>query len=73
MADGLPPNVRVTSFYYSPGSALGSGSAQRSHVSTNYTHVVRDVIAATACFFLGPRAFYHALQEMPPTSAPGSA
>ena len=40
----LPANVRVTSFYYQPGSALGSEAAQRSHVSTNYTHVVRDVI-----------------------------
>lgn len=41
----LPPNVRFTSFYYQPGSALGSPAAQRSYTSTNYTHVVRDLIA----------------------------
>jgi acyl-CoA hydrolase len=46
LADALPDNVRVTSFYYQPGSALGSSAAQRSHVSTNYTHVVRDLMAA---------------------------
>ena len=40
----LPPNVRVTSFYYQPGSALASGAAQRAHTSTNYTHVVRDLV-----------------------------
>ena len=45
LADRLPPNVRVTSFYYQPGSAIGSELAQRSHTSTNYTHVVRDLIA----------------------------
>jgi hypothetical protein len=42
----LPPNVRVTSFYDAPGSTLGSPLAQRSHVNTNYTHVVRDIVAA---------------------------
>jgi acyl-CoA hydrolase len=46
MAGTLPSNVRVTSFYYTPGTALGSELAQRSHVSTNYTHVVRDIVAA---------------------------
>ncbi|MSP57075.1 MAG: acetyl-CoA hydrolase [Myxococcales bacterium] len=45
LAGTLPANVRVTSFYDSPGSVLSSPLAQRSHVSTNYTHVVRDLIA----------------------------
>lgn len=45
VAGTLPANVRVTSFFYQPGSALGSEAAQRSHTSTNYTHVVRDLIA----------------------------
>jgi len=42
--DGLPENVRVTSFYYAPGSGLGSVSAQRHHTSVNYTHVVRNLL-----------------------------
>ena len=45
VAGSLPANVRVTSFYDQPGSALGSEVAQRSHVNTNYTHVVRDIVA----------------------------
>ena len=45
IAGKLPANVRVTSFYYQAGSALRSEAAQRSHTSTNYTHVVRDLIA----------------------------
>jgi hypothetical protein len=40
----VPPNVRVTSFYDAPGSTLSSPLAQRSHVNTNYTHVVRDLV-----------------------------
>lgn len=43
-ADRLPDNVRVTSFYYAPGQALGSLRAQRHHTSVNYTHVVRHVV-----------------------------
>jgi acyl-CoA hydrolase len=46
LKDELPANVRVTSFYDSPGSALRSEAAQRNHISTNYTHVVRDIIEA---------------------------
>lgn len=46
VAGTLPANVRVTSFYDAPGSTLGSPLAQRSYVSTNYTHVVRDLEAA---------------------------
>lgn len=42
----LPENVDVREFYFSPGTLLGSPTAQRSYVSSNYTHVVRDVLAA---------------------------
>lgn len=41
----LPPNVRVSEFYFAPGSQLGVGDAQREYVSANYTHVVRDLLA----------------------------
>lgn len=40
----LPANVQVTSFYFQPGSVLGSPGAQWSHTNTNYTHVVRDLV-----------------------------
>jgi acyl-CoA hydrolase len=42
----LPDNIRVTEFYFQPGSFLNSPLAQRQYVSSNYTHVVRDVVDA---------------------------
>jgi hypothetical protein len=35
--EGLPPNVEVHEFFFQPGAWLGSGTAQQSHVSVNYT------------------------------------
>src|SRR6185437_3989777 len=40
--DALPPNVEVHEFYLQSGALLHSGSAQRSYISQNYTHVARD-------------------------------
>lgn len=40
----LPPNVKVREFYFQPGAHLGSPLAQQGHVSSNYTHVVRDLL-----------------------------
>jgi acyl-CoA hydrolase len=42
----LPGNVDVREFYFRAGSMLGSPAAQQRYVSTNYSHVVRDVLAA---------------------------
>jgi len=42
----LPENIRVTEFYFQPGSFLDSPLAQQQYVSSNYTHVVRDVLDA---------------------------
>jgi acyl-CoA hydrolase len=42
----LPDNIRVTEFYFQPGSFLDSPLAQQSYMSSNYTHVVRDVVDA---------------------------
>ncbi len=42
----LPDNIRVTEFYFQPGSLLRSPLAQRMYVSSNYTHVVRDLLDA---------------------------
>ena len=40
----LPNNVRVTEFYFQPGSFLDSPLAQQHYISSNYTHVVRDLL-----------------------------
>ena len=40
----LPENIEVREFYFRPGSMLGSPTAQRSYISANYSHVVRDLI-----------------------------
>lgn len=43
--DAVPPNVRVRSFFFAPGSALRSRHAQQHHVSVNYADAptaVRD-------------------------------
>lgn len=42
----LPENIRVTEFYFQPGNFLDSPLAQQSYVSSNYTHVVRDLLDA---------------------------
>ncbi|GAB4168846.1 MAG: acetyl-CoA hydrolase/transferase C-terminal domain-containing protein [Wenzhouxiangellaceae bacterium] len=39
----LPDNVRIVEFYFQPGQALGNALRQRHHVSSNYTHVARDL------------------------------
>jgi acyl-CoA hydrolase len=41
----VPPNIRVIEFYLEPGAYLDSAHAQQNYLSTNYTHVVRDVMA----------------------------
>ncbi|MDT8319006.1 MAG: acetyl-CoA hydrolase/transferase C-terminal domain-containing protein [Xanthomonadales bacterium] len=40
----LPENVRVIEFYFQSGAALGNPSMQRHYVSSNYTHVARDLV-----------------------------
>ena len=40
----VPPNVTIKEFYTKAGSFLGVGHAQRNYISTNYTHVVRDIL-----------------------------
>jgi acyl-CoA hydrolase len=40
----LPDNVRVTEFYFQSGVALGKPAMQRHYISSNYTHVARDLV-----------------------------
>ena len=42
----LPSNVEISEFYFKSGGLLGNAHAQQHYVSSNYTHVVRDMLAA---------------------------
>jgi acyl-CoA hydrolase len=42
---GVPQNVRIVEFFLDPGALLNVGHSQRHYVSSNYTHVARDVAA----------------------------
>jgi acyl-CoA hydrolase len=44
-AGALPANVQITEFFLDPGALLNVADAQQNYVSTNYTHVARDVAA----------------------------
>jgi acyl-CoA hydrolase len=41
----LPGNVKVTEFYFAPGSQLGMARAQQEYCSVNYTQVHRELLA----------------------------
>ena len=45
LAGELPDNVRVIEFYLQAGKYLHNAAAQRDYISSNYTHVARDVLA----------------------------
>ena len=40
----LPENVRIIEFYFPPGKFLNNPRAQQDYISSNYTHVVRDLM-----------------------------
>lgn len=42
--NAIPPNVVLKEFYFKAGSFIGVDMAQQNHYSSNYTHVVRDMI-----------------------------
>src|SRR3984957_8046609 len=43
--EGVPDNVQIVEFFLDPGALLEVSHSQRHYVSTNYTHVARDVAA----------------------------
>lgn len=45
IAKRLPPNVRVIEFYMQSGSRLHDPLSQQNYISSNYTHVARDMIS----------------------------
>jgi hypothetical protein len=42
----LPPNIRVSELYFKAGAMKGVASAQQGYISSNYTHIARDMCAA---------------------------
>ena len=42
--DTLPDNVRLIEFYFQSGAALHKSHRQRHYISSNYTHVARDLV-----------------------------
>jgi acyl-CoA hydrolase len=41
----LPDNISVSEFYFKAGSMKSHGPAQRNYISSNYTHIARDIVA----------------------------
>ncbi|NBD94951.1 MAG: acetyl-CoA hydrolase [Gammaproteobacteria bacterium] len=39
----LPDNIELIEFYFQSGAALGKPAMQRHYISSNYTHVARDI------------------------------
>ncbi|MCR9289772.1 MAG: hypothetical protein NXI23_20545 [Bacteroidetes bacterium] len=44
MKGALPDNIEVIEFYFPPGKYVGNDSIQQNYVSSNYTHVTRDML-----------------------------
>ncbi|MEE4109642.1 MAG: hypothetical protein V2I24_09855, partial [Halieaceae bacterium] len=42
----LPDNVRISELYVKAGSMKGVATAQQAYISSNYTHIARDMVAA---------------------------
>lgn len=45
VAGKLPPNVKVSEFFFHAGSFLNNPQQQQNYICTNYTHAVRDLVA----------------------------
>lgn len=43
-AGSLPDNIRIIEFYFQSGAALHHALRQRRYISSNYTHVARDLV-----------------------------
>lgn len=40
----LPPNIEILEFYFPPGKYLSHKDIQKKYISSNYTHVCRDML-----------------------------
>ncbi len=43
-SDTMPPNIEVSEFYFKAGAMKNIPSAQQNYISSNYTHVARDLV-----------------------------
>ena len=74
-AGRLPANVRVSELYVKAGSMKGVATAQQEYISSNYTHIARDLCAAgvnVLCQLLAFREGSHGL-ELSLSSNPDTA
>jgi acyl-CoA hydrolase len=42
--DNMPPNVQLTELYFKAGSMKNQPRAQQNYISSNYTHIARDML-----------------------------
>ncbi|MDT8997662.1 acetyl-CoA hydrolase/transferase C-terminal domain-containing protein [Paucibacter sp. APW11] len=63
-AAALPPNIEVHEFFLKTGDYLDNSAAQQAYVSTNYSFVVRDMMA------LGVNLIAQAVAARPDPTAP---
>ncbi|WP_338063116.1 acetyl-CoA hydrolase/transferase C-terminal domain-containing protein [Wenzhouxiangella limi] len=73
LRDGrMPDNVSVTEFYFQSGAALGNRLRQRRYISSNYTHVARDLadrgVNLTLQLISPPQSGYYSLSCNPDVS-----
>jgi acyl-CoA hydrolase len=45
-AGTLPANIKVSELYFKAGAMKGVPSAQQNYISSNYTHIVRDMLGS---------------------------
>lgn len=45
-ANALPANVQIIEFFFEPGASLNVAHSQHHYISSNYTHVARDLLRA---------------------------
>ena len=43
--DTLPPNIEITEFFLSAGQYMNNRAQQQNYISSNYTHIARDMMA----------------------------
>ena len=63
-AGGLPGNIEVSELYFKAGSMKSVPMAQQNYVSSNYTHIVRDMRALGVNVWVQMVAFREAEQGM---------
>ena len=45
-SDSLPPNINVSELYFKAGSMKNVPLAQQNYISSNYTHIIRDMFSS---------------------------